>query len=355
MWKPCLKYLTMLTSVRLALLTIADLQFMFSVIEIPGSRNSHLYRLHQVRFPSIVRQERLLLALIQIPSPNPKQYVRSQGEPTAAQVRIASDAFRLFDNRQLAASEKRFGEAIAAWEKVNRPLDEVASLVKARGNVRVQTDLKKFDGALDDYNLVLRLMEEDGARLPDGTARYSEYPDTFVQRGLAYEGLADWEAAVADYTAAIDLWGGGRGPDTNPYALTFRGNALAFLGRYKQAVEDYEAADNLFTQQRSPDRALDARANRALALYEIGNRHDAVRLMKSVLRRQPGYADLHVAIAADAWGRRDAETAEREWAFACQNTDVGCAKYKSMEWVTGIRRWPPSLSAQLGNFLEKRQ
>eukprot|EP00611_Tribonema_gayanum_P022239 TRINITY_DN4425_c0_g1_i1.p1 TRINITY_DN4425_c0_g1~~TRINITY_DN4425_c0_g1_i1.p1 ORF type:complete len:147 (-),score=20.15 TRINITY_DN4425_c0_g1_i1:1759-2169(-) len=32
---------------------------------------------------------------------------RPQGEPTAAQVRIASDAFRLFDNRQLAASEKR--------------------------------------------------------------------------------------------------------------------------------------------------------------------------------------------------------------------------------------------------------
>jgi hypothetical protein len=31
----------------------------------------------------------------------------------------------------------RFGEAIAAWEKVNRPLDEVASLIKARGNVRV--------------------------------------------------------------------------------------------------------------------------------------------------------------------------------------------------------------------------
>jgi hypothetical protein len=46
-------------------------------------------------------------------------------------------------------------------------------------------------------------------------------PDTYVQRGLTYEGLADWE-----------LWGGGRGPDTNPYALTYRGNALAFLGRY---------------------------------------------------------------------------------------------------------------------------
>jgi hypothetical protein len=40
--------------------------------------------------------------------------------------------------------------------------------------VAAQTDFKQFDGALSDYNRVLQLMEEDGARLPDGTARYSE-------------------------------------------------------------------------------------------------------------------------------------------------------------------------------------
>jgi hypothetical protein len=56
-------------------------------------------------------------------------------------------------------------------------------------------------------------------------------PDTYVQRGLTYEGLADWESAVKDYSKALLLWGGGRGPDTNPYALTYRGNALSFLGR----------------------------------------------------------------------------------------------------------------------------
>jgi hypothetical protein len=48
---------------------------------------------------------------------------------------------------------------------------------------------------------------------------------------LTYEGLADWESAVKDYSKALLLWGGGRGPDTNPYALTYRGNALAYLGR----------------------------------------------------------------------------------------------------------------------------
>lgn len=50
-----------------------------------------------------------------------------------------------------------------------------------------------------------------------------EYPDTIVERGLAKEGLADWDAALSDYNKAIALWGGGRGEGVNPFVLTFRG------------------------------------------------------------------------------------------------------------------------------------
>jgi hypothetical protein len=46
-------------------------------------------------------------------------------------------------------------------------------------------------------------------------------------------------------------------------------------------------------------------------MYEIGQTEEAVKLMHTVLRRQPGYADLHVALAADAWSKRDAKTAEQ--------------------------------------------
>jgi tetratricopeptide (TPR) repeat protein len=56
-----------------------------------------------------------------------------------------------------------------------------------------------------------------------------------VQRGLAYEGLGDWEQSVKDYSQAIQLWGGGRGPEINPFCLSFRGNSLARLGRYEGA------------------------------------------------------------------------------------------------------------------------
>lgn len=32
-----------------------------------------------------------------------------------------------------------------------------------------------------------------------------EYPDAFVQRGLALEGLADWDGAIADYSQVPPL------------------------------------------------------------------------------------------------------------------------------------------------------
>jgi hypothetical protein len=46
---------------------------------------------------------------------------------------------------------------------------------------------------------------------------------------------------------------------------------------------------------------------------------------------------------------------QQEWAFTCNNVDVGCAKYRDVAWVSKIRRWPPRLTAQLDNFLNKRQ
>jgi hypothetical protein len=36
-----------------------------------------------------------------------------------------------------------------------------------------------------------------------GPSKYFEYPDAFVQRGLCFEGLADWENAIKDYSKVI--------------------------------------------------------------------------------------------------------------------------------------------------------
>lgn len=197
----------------------------------------------------------------------------------------------------------------------------------------MRCDLKRFDGAIEDYNRVLDLMASDGVKCVDidlnwsrmcgyracvdgwrvwlhvfvcvdglmatdgtdslsppthththphspktGIANYFEYPDTFVQRGLAYEGLGDWAQSVKDYSRAIELWGGGRGPDINPFVLSYRGNSLARLGRYEESLRDYAASADLFLATRDEADALYARANQALSLYETGKKEEAVKV-----------------------------------------------------------------------------
>lgn len=48
-------------------------------------------------------------------------------------------------------------------------------------------------------------------------------------------------------------------------------------------------------------RYSDARANYALALYQLDRTDEAVKVMKDVIRKNPGYADMRVALAADYW------------------------------------------------------
>jgi len=105
----------------------------------------------------------------------------------------------------------------------------------------VRVDNKHFDEALGDYNECISLMKVDGED-SSGLGKYPEYPDAFVGRALAYEGLAEWALALQDYNKAISLWGGiddvspvGAEPSTkvglgiNPYVLSFRGNVLTRL------------------------------------------------------------------------------------------------------------------------------
>jgi hypothetical protein len=64
----------------------------------------------------------------------------------------------------------------------------------------------------------------------------------------------------------------------NPYVLTFRGNVLTRLNRWADAVVDYEAASDRFIGMRDIARYSDARADLALALYQLGNTEDAVKV-----------------------------------------------------------------------------
>merc|ERR1719235_2518125 len=102
-----------------------------------------------------------------------------------------------------------------------------------------------------------------------GRARYREYPDAFVQRGLAKEGLRDWSGAVKDYDKAVQLWGG-IGSGVNPFALSYRARARGETGDYEGALADYREAAALFSVvDRNDNQAAAARAGEAVTLYAL--------------------------------------------------------------------------------------
>jgi tetratricopeptide (TPR) repeat protein len=81
---------------------------------------------------------------------------------------------------------------------------------------------KNLTGALDDYNKVLELNNED--------------EEAWLYRGLVKENMKDNQGAFADYTQAITL------KIDFPRAWLARGNLLTKQKRFKDAIEDYSAA-----------------------------------------------------------------------------------------------------------------
>ena len=113
-------------------------------------------------------------------------------EPSQTDNQLVQQAFRDFDLKRFDDAEKEVTQALQIWKELDRPRDEIVSLLKVRANIKL--DNKKFDASLSDCTEALKMMSNDGEK-EDGTARYPEYPDTFVARGLAKEGLADWKGA----------------------------------------------------------------------------------------------------------------------------------------------------------------
>jgi tetratricopeptide (TPR) repeat protein len=249
-------------------------------------------------FPTISSKHRAIIASLILNNP----VITIAIEPTDRDNQLVRKAFVDFDLKNFGLSDKEFSQSIEKWRTLDRPRDEIVSLLKARANVRL--DNKQFMDAIKDYNEALELMKTDGER-SDGIAKYPEYPDTFVGRALAKEGLGDWNGALSDYNKAIELWGGGRGDGVNPYVLTFRGNTLSRLSKFEEAIPDFEAASNMFNSLRDVARYSDARANLALTLYQVGRIDESLKIMNDVIRKNPGYADMHIALAADFWSRGD--------------------------------------------------
>lgn len=226
------------------------------------------------------------------------------------------------DLRQKAftASQKgQFTEAETYWSQLIDYLPNEAALWSNRGNVRVSQN--KLAEALEDYNQAVALAPEQ--------------PDPYLNRGAALEGLGQWEDAIVDYSQVLAL-----NPD-DAAAYNNRGNAQAGLGKWETALADYQKAVDL-----DPKFAF-ARVNAALAEYQLGHAEEAIRQFRSLTRRYPNFADARAALTAALWSQGQSGEAESNW-VAVMGLD---RRYRDLDWVSTVRRWPPAMVAALEKFL----
>lgn len=213
----------------------------------------------------------------------------------------------------------QFEAAIANWSELIDYFPEQAELWSNRGNVYAAQN--QIEAAIADYDKAIEL------------APYAA--DPLVNRGVAWETLGEWDKAIADYNAALKLE-----PD-DPIAHNNRGNAQAGKGNWYGAIADYNQATIL-----NPGLSI-AKVNYALAVYQVGQKEQAITLMRRLVRRYPKFADVRAALTAALWLQGKAGEAESNW-FAVEGLD---RRYKDLEWVATVRRWPPSLVEGLRSFL----
>jgi tetratricopeptide (TPR) repeat protein len=225
----------------------------------------------------------------------------------------------MFQKAFTATNAGDFAKAEVDWTEIIERYPDNAAAWSNRGNVRVSQN--KLESAIADYNEAIHLA-------PD-------VPDPYLNRGAALEGLGKWDAAIVDYNHVLEL-----NPD-DAMAYNNRGNAKAGQGKWEAALVDYHKATEI-----APNFAF-AYANYALSLYEIGRIKEAIRSMRNTVRKYPQFPDVRAALTAALWVQGDQGEAESQWVSV-----VGLdRRYKDLNWVTQIRRWPPAIAAALGKFL----
>ena len=242
----------------------------------------------------------------------------------ASQQPITQEQLQQLDKlAQKAISATNVGDFATAetyWTKIIEQFPDNPAALSNRGNARVSQN--NLEEAIADYNKAIQLA-------PSAT-------DPYLNRGAALEGLGKWTEAIADYNHVLEL------DPKDAMAYNNRGNAEAGLGNWNSAIADYRKSADI-----APNFAF-ARANYALALYQTDQTKEAIRNMRNIVRKYPNFADMRAALTAAYWDQGLQGEAESNWVAA-----VGLdQRYKDLNWVANVRRWPPAMVTALEKFLK---
>ncbi len=221
-----------------------------------------------------------------------------------------------------ATNQGDFATAEKYWTQLLELFPENPAIWSNRGNSRVSQ--LKLSAAVADFDRSIQLAPQ--------------LTDAYLNRGAAWEGLKEWDKAIADYQHILAV-------DTNDaMAYNNLGNAYAGRAEWEKAKTYYFKATEL-----EPGFAF-ARANYALALYQVGNRSEAIRQMKNIVRKYRDFPDVRAALTAALWQDGQQGEAESNW-IAVIGLD---SRYRDLEWVKNNRRWPPVMVSALDGFLHLR-
>lgn len=248
-------------------------------------------------------------------------------EPVMAQVQtpnLTEVQFQQFnDLRQKAFANTDKGDFATAegyWTQLIELWPENPVGWSNRGNSKVSQN--KLEEAIADFNKSIELA-------PNAA-------DPYLNRGTAYEGQGRWEEAIADYERVLEL------DPNDAMAYNNLGNAKAGQGKWEDAIAYYKKATELASN------FAFARANYALALYQTGETEEAIRTMRNIVRKYPQFPDMRAALTAALWQQGKQGEAESNW-VATVGLD---GRYRDLNWVKTIRRWPPMMVDALEKFLK---
>ena len=196
-----------------------------------------------------------------------------------------------------------------------------------RGNAYLSEG--RFEEALNEFNRAADLDATKG--------------DIFLSRGIAEEKLFKWEAAVADYQLANKCYRASSFPfpRDDPTAISNLANAETGLLRWEEAYRDFAKAASMNADFLAPQ------IGKALVAYELGRPAETLAFFESLAGKYPTYADANAVLATLYFEGGRVDDAQARWDTAMQED----SRYKDIDWVLNIRRWPPKLVKTLENGL----
>jgi tetratricopeptide (TPR) repeat protein len=162
--------------------------------------------------------------------------------------------------------------------------------------------LGQYQRAIEDYNKAIRLK-------PD-------YAENYISRGLAYYNLGQHQRAIENFSEAIRL----KPNYTDAYRL--RGLEYAKKNQYQRAIGDYNEAIHL-----KPDDA-DAYYYRGFAYAKMNQYQRAIQDYNEAIRLKPDYTDAYNY-------RGLAYLLQGENSLGCRDAQKACAlgNCKALEWA----------------------